>query len=64
MIDTNLTGAFFMAQFVARAAREAGKGVNIVNVASILGLRVAGMVAPYAASKAALVQLTKTLALE
>jgi NAD(P)-dependent dehydrogenase (short-subunit alcohol dehydrogenase family) len=64
VIDTNLTGAFFMAQAVARAARQAGKGANIINVASILGLRVAGMVAPYAASKAALVQLTKALALE
>jgi NAD(P)-dependent dehydrogenase (short-subunit alcohol dehydrogenase family) len=64
VIDTNLTGAFFMAQAVARAAREAGRGASIINVASILGLRVAGLVAPYAASKAALVQLTKALALE
>ena len=38
--------------------------VAIVNVASILGLRVAGGVAPYAVSKAAVVQLTKSLALE
>jgi NAD(P)-dependent dehydrogenase (short-subunit alcohol dehydrogenase family) len=64
VIDTNLTGAFFTAQATARMAREAGKGASIVNVASILGLRVAGLVAPYAASKAALVQLTKALALE
>jgi NAD(P)-dependent dehydrogenase (short-subunit alcohol dehydrogenase family) len=64
VIDTNLTGAFFTAQAVARAAREAGQGASIINVASILGLRVAGLVAPYAASKAALVQLTKALALE
>jgi NAD(P)-dependent dehydrogenase (short-subunit alcohol dehydrogenase family) len=64
VVDTNLTGAFFMAQAVARAARAAGQGASIVNVASILGLRVAGLVAPYAASKAALVQLTKALALE
>jgi NAD(P)-dependent dehydrogenase (short-subunit alcohol dehydrogenase family) len=64
VIDTNLTGAFFMAQAVAQAARGAGRGASIINVASILGLRVAGLVAPYAASKAALVQLTKALALE
>jgi NAD(P)-dependent dehydrogenase (short-subunit alcohol dehydrogenase family) len=44
--------------------REARTGGSIVNVASILGHRVAGQVAAYAASKAALVQLTKSMALE
>lgn len=39
-------------------------GGSIVNIASILGLRVSGHLAAYAASKAGLVQLTKTLALE
>ena len=38
--------------------------VNGVNIASILGLRVAGAVAPYAISKAGVVQMTKALALE
>ena len=42
----------------------AGKGGSIINTASILGLRVSAGVAPYAASKAALVQLTRALALE
>ena len=37
---------------------------SIVNVASILGLRVASSVAPYAISKAGVVQMTKALALE
>ena len=64
VINTNLRGAFFMSQSVARSMRAAGQGGCIVNVASILGLRQAGMVAPYAASKAALIQLTKTMALE
>jgi NAD(P)-dependent dehydrogenase (short-subunit alcohol dehydrogenase family) len=41
-----------------------GIGGSIVNIASILGLRVAGGVAPYAVSKAGVVQLTKSLALE
>ena len=44
--------------------REGKKGGSIINVASILGFRVAGHVAAYAASKAAVVQLTKALALE
>jgi NAD(P)-dependent dehydrogenase (short-subunit alcohol dehydrogenase family) len=63
VIDTNLTGVFAVAQAAARGMREAGGG-SIVNIASILGLRVAGHVAAYAASKAAVVQLTKALALE
>jgi NAD(P)-dependent dehydrogenase (short-subunit alcohol dehydrogenase family) len=41
-----------------------GEGGVIVNVGSILGLRVAGHVAAYAASKAGLVQLSRALALE
>ena len=63
-IDTNLTGCFRVAQGAARAARAAGRDLSIVNVASILGLRVAGQVAAYAAAKAGLVQMTKALALE
>ena len=37
---------------------------SVVNIASILGLRVAGAVAPYAISKAGVIQMTKALALE
>ncbi len=64
VLDTNLKGAFLVGQAVARHMRESGKGGAIVNIASILGLRVAGQVAPYAASKAGLVQLTCSMALE
>ena len=64
VLDTNLRGAFFMSQAFGGLMRETGRGGSIINVASILGLRQAGMVAPYAASKAALIQLTQTLALE
>ena len=63
VIDTNLGGVFAVAQAAARGMMENGGG-TIVNIASILGLRVAGGVAAYAASKAAVVQLTKSLALE
>jgi NAD(P)-dependent dehydrogenase (short-subunit alcohol dehydrogenase family) len=63
VIDTNLTGVFAVAQAAARGMRAAGGG-SIVNIGSILGLRVAGHVAAYAASKAGVVQLTKALALE
>ena len=64
VVDTNLKGVFCVAQAVARRMRDDGQGGAIVNIASILGLRVAGQVAAYAASKAAVVQLTKALALE
>ena len=40
------------------------RGGSIVNIASILGLRVSAQVPSYAASKAALIQLTKAMALE
>jgi NAD(P)-dependent dehydrogenase (short-subunit alcohol dehydrogenase family) len=43
---------------------QGGRPGTIVNVASILGLRVAGGVLAYAVSTAGLVQMTKALALE
>lgn len=64
VMDTNLKGAWLVAQEGARRMVAAKKAGAIVNVASILGERVAGGVAPYAVSKAGLVQATKTLALE
>lgn len=63
IIDTNLKGVFHVAQAAAKRMKDQGGGV-IVNIASILGLRVAGNVAAYAASKAGVVHLTKALALE
>lgn len=64
VIDTDLGGVFRVARAAAAALRREGRGGSIVNVASILGLRVAGRVAPYAAAKAGVVQLTRALALE
>ncbi|RVU13961.1 SDR family NAD(P)-dependent oxidoreductase [Methylobacterium oryzihabitans] len=64
VIDTNLRGVWAVSTEAARAWRDAGRGGVIVNVASILGLRVAGGVGPYTVSKAAVVQLTQALALE
>jgi NAD(P)-dependent dehydrogenase (short-subunit alcohol dehydrogenase family) len=64
IMDTNLKGAWLVARAAARQLIDAKLAGSIINVASILGFRVAGHVAPYAASKAALVQLTRALALE
>lgn len=64
VMDTNLRGSFLVAQAAARALRAAETGGSIVNIASILGLRVGGGVVAYTTSKAAVVQMTKALALE
>ena len=64
VVDTNLKGLWLMAQAAARRMVRDQSGGRIINIASILGLRVAGGVAPYAVSKAGVIQLTKSLALE
>jgi NAD(P)-dependent dehydrogenase (short-subunit alcohol dehydrogenase family) len=64
VIDTNLKGVWLVAQAAARRMIASKVNGSIVNIASILGLRVAGAVAPYAVSKAGVVQMTKALALE
>jgi NAD(P)-dependent dehydrogenase (short-subunit alcohol dehydrogenase family) len=64
VLDTNLKGMFLTAQAVARTMRDLGTGGSIVNIASILGLRQAGNVLPYSVSKAGVIHLTKSLALE
>lgn len=64
VIETDLSGVFRVSQAAAAALIRDGKGGSIVNIASILGLRVAGHVAAYTAAKAGVVQLTRALALE
>ncbi|MFS2139101.1 SDR family NAD(P)-dependent oxidoreductase [Duganella sp. Dugasp56] len=64
IIDVNLNGAWRVAQRSARLMQQAGKAGSIINVASILGLRVAQQLPAYATSKAALLQLTRAMALE
>lgn len=64
VVNTNLKGCFLVAQETARRMRDGGKGGSIVNIASILGMRVAGHVSSYIASKGGLVTLTKAMALE
>jgi NAD(P)-dependent dehydrogenase (short-subunit alcohol dehydrogenase family) len=64
VLDVNLDGAWRVAQAVARRLKDADRAGSIVNIASVLAERVAAQVAPYTVSKAALVQLTKAMALE
>ena len=63
VMATNLDGAFICAQAVLPALRRAGGG-SIVNIASISGLRASTLRVAYGTSKAALIQLTKQLAVE
>ena len=64
VLDTNLDGAWRMAQAAAKSMVASKRGGSIVNIASILGLRQATHLLAYAAAKAALIQVTKSLALE
>lgn len=64
VIDTNLKGVFMMAQAAAKAMINAEKPGSIVNIASILGLRVSKALGSYIAAKSAVVQLTKAMAIE
>ena len=64
VLDVNLKGAFLVATEVARRMRSDNKGGSIINIESILSFRQMGQIAPYAASKAGLTQLTKSMALE
>jgi 2-dehydro-3-deoxy-D-gluconate 5-dehydrogenase len=61
VLDTNLTGAFLCSQ-AAHPVMKASGGGKIINIGSMFALFGSGYAVPYAASKGALVQLTKSLA--
>jgi NAD(P)-dependent dehydrogenase (short-subunit alcohol dehydrogenase family) len=64
VLDTNLGGALRVAQAVARRMVETKTEGRLVHIASILSFRVAGQLSAYSASKAALVSLSESMALE
>jgi NAD(P)-dependent dehydrogenase (short-subunit alcohol dehydrogenase family) len=64
ILETNLRGAFLGAQIAARRMIAQGSGGSIVNIASTNGLRGQPMLAPYGASKAGIINLSQTAALE
>jgi NAD(P)-dependent dehydrogenase (short-subunit alcohol dehydrogenase family) len=71
-MDTNTRGAFFVAQAVAKRMIGRSKGTlpgtftggRIVNVASTAGLRPLGQIGVYSMSKAAVIHMTRAMALE
>ena len=66
VIAVNMTGAFLCARAAARHMIARGKGGVIVNVASIMGLSGGGLYpnVSYQASKGAVVNMTRALAIE
>ena len=64
VLETNLNGAYRVAKNFTDALLVDKKPGSIVNIASILGLRVGINLTSYATAKAGLVQLTKSMALE
>ncbi|WP_416311325.1 SDR family NAD(P)-dependent oxidoreductase [Pseudomonas sp. W03] len=64
MLSTNLDGVWRVAQCAAQRLARAERPGSIVNIASMLGLRVGTGYSHYCAAKAGVVQLTKSLALE
>jgi NAD(P)-dependent dehydrogenase (short-subunit alcohol dehydrogenase family) len=72
VMNTNTKGAFFVAQEVGKRMIARAKGAapgtftggRIVNIASMAGLRVLGQIGVYAMSKAAVVHMTRAMALE
>jgi NAD(P)-dependent dehydrogenase (short-subunit alcohol dehydrogenase family) len=64
VMDTNLKGAFLLSTAFGRQWKAASSPGSIINIASILGIRVAGMVTPYSVSKAGLIHMTKSMAFE
>lgn len=69
VMDTNQRGAFFVAQevakrMIARHKGDARKQHRIVNIASVAGLRVVPELGLYSMSKASVVHMTKSMAVE
>ena len=72
MFDPTVKGAFFVAQEVGKRMLARAKGAapgsftggRILNIASVAGLRVLPQIGVYCMSKAAVIQMTKAMALE
>ena len=62
-IDTNLTSAYLCCRAAGKHMLEKGSG-KVVNVATVAGVRGKWKMSGYGASKAGVIQLTKTLAIE
>jgi len=64
VLAVNLTGVFLSAKHAFRAMKESGEGGVILTTASVAGMQGTPHLGAYGASKAGVIQLTQTLALE
>jgi len=64
VLDVNLTGVFLCARHAVRAMRERDRGGSILVMSSVAGLHGTAMLGAYGPTKAAVLQLVQTLALE
>jgi NAD(P)-dependent dehydrogenase (short-subunit alcohol dehydrogenase family) len=72
VFDTNVKGAFFTAQEVGKRMLARAKGAapgtytggRIINIASVVGMRPLARIGAYAMTKAAVILMTKAMALE
>ncbi|MGI8384119.1 SDR family NAD(P)-dependent oxidoreductase [Robertmurraya sp. P23] len=64
MLQTNVMGVFYAMKYAIQQMQEQGHGGSIVNLASIAGLNGIPYAGPYAATKHAVVGLTKSAAIE
>jgi len=64
VVDVNLTGAFLCCRHAVRMMREQDRGGSIVVMSSVAGLHGTPMLGAYGPTKAGVLQLVQTLALE
>ncbi|HEY4374882.1 MAG TPA: SDR family oxidoreductase [Burkholderiales bacterium] len=64
VMNTNLKGAFFVAQQVGKVMIDKKTPGRVINIASVAGMRALSQLSVYCISKAAVIAMTKSMALE
>lgn len=64
ILEVNVKGYFWLCQAAAKQMQAQGTGGKIINIASVAGLKPGLMMGIYSVSKAAIIMLTKSLAME
>lgn len=64
IMEVNVKGYFWLCQAAAQQFQKQGEGGKIINVASVAGLAPGAMMGIYSVSKAAVIMMTRSLAME
>ncbi len=64
IFEVNVKGYFWLCQAAARQMQKQSNGGKIINIASVAGIKPSPMLGIYSVSKAAIIMLTKVLAVE